>query len=128
MVGIRRISDTEPAARIVFYFGLLSTLITAVPLLWAWQTPSPRGALLLIGAGLFATHAQLNLTRAYGCAPAALIGPFTYLSVVFAGGIAWLLWDETLDLLSLGGVVLVILTCVLAGIAGRAPRRVPPPV
>lgn len=127
MVGIRRISDTEPPARIVFYFGLLSTAVTAVPLLWTWQTPTPKAWLLLIGAGLFATHAQLNLTRAYGCAPAALIGPFTYLSVVFAGLLAWLFWGEVLDHTSLVGVALVILTCVLAGLAGRRPRHPPNP-
>lgn len=121
MVGIRRISDTEPAPRIVFYFALLSTLITALPLLWRWQTPSLEGGLLMVAAGLFATHAQLNLTRAYGCAPAALIGPFTYLSVVFAGALAWVIWDETMDPWSLLGVALVVLTCVLAGYAGRKP-------
>jgi drug/metabolite transporter (DMT)-like permease len=97
MVGIRRISDTEPAPRIVFYFALLSTAITAVPLAWAWVMPDLRGWSLLIGAGLLATVGQLNLTRAYACAPAALIGPFTYLSVVFSAGLAWLIWDEALN-------------------------------
>lgn len=122
MVGIRRISDTEPAPRIVFYFALLSTAITAVPLAWAWVMPDLRGWSLLIGAGLLATVGQLNLTRAYACAPAALIGPFTYLSVVFSAGLAWLIWDEALNRGSLIGIALVVLTCVLVGYAGRKPR------
>lgn len=113
MVSIRRISDTEPALRIVFYFALLSTLISAIPLLWAWQTPSPEAWLLLIGAGLFATVGQLNLTQAYGWAPAARVGPFTYTAVLFSAVLAWLLWDEALDRWSIVGALLVIATCVL---------------
>lgn len=122
MVGIRRISDTEPAPRIVFYFALLSTAITAIPLAWSWVTPDLRGWGLLVAAGLLATVGQLNLTRAYGCAPAALIGPFTYLSVVFSAALAWLIWDEALNRWSFVGIALVVLTCVLVGFAGRTPR------
>lgn len=32
MVGIRRLTTTEPATRVVFYFGLFTTLASAVPL------------------------------------------------------------------------------------------------
>lgn len=113
MVGIRRISDTEPAARIVFYFAVLSTLISSIPLLWRWQTPDAEALLLLIVAGVFATVGQLNLTQAYGLAPAARVGPFTYMTVIFSAVLAWLIWDEALDRWSLLGSVLVVATCVL---------------
>jgi len=113
MVSIRRISDTEPALRIVFYFALMATAITAIPLLWAWQTPSLEALMLLIGAGLFATVGQLNLTQAYSYAPAARVGPFTYTAVLFSAGLAWLIWDEALDRWSALGAVLVIATCVM---------------
>ncbi|MCO6062342.1 EamA/RhaT family transporter, partial [Pseudomonas sp. MOB-449] len=36
-VSIREMSNTEPAFLIVFYFALFSALVSAVPLLWAWQ-------------------------------------------------------------------------------------------
>lgn len=113
MVGIRRISDTEPAERIVFYFALLSTVISAVPLGWSWQTPAPLPLGLLILAGLCATVGQLHLTRAYGLVAASTIGPFTYLSVPFSAVIAWLIWDETLPNSAWLGALLVIATCIL---------------
>jgi len=113
MVSIRRISDTEPAERIVFYFALLATLTSAVPLIWRWQTPGPMELLLLIGAGVAATVGQLHLTKAYSWAPAAQVGPFTYASVLISALLAWLLWDERLDLWAALGVLLVIATCVL---------------
>lgn len=117
MVSIRRLTDTEPATRVVFYFALLGTAIACVPLLWAWQSPSPPALGLLIAAGALATFGQIHLTRAYSCAPAALVGPFTYVSVLLAAGIGWLIWDEQLDRWSLLGAGLVIVTCLMVTLA-----------
>ncbi len=122
MVSIRRISNTEPASRIVFYFAALSTAIAAVPMLWAWKTPELRGALLLIATGVLATWGQLCLTRAYALAPAARIGPFTYTCVIFSALLAWWLWDESLDRWSALGIALVVVTCVMVGWTRREPQ------
>jgi drug/metabolite transporter (DMT)-like permease len=124
MVSLRRLADTEPAPRIVFYFSALSTLIAAVPLAWAWD-PVPAAALaLLVGIGVLATLGQLCLTRAYALAPAARIGAFTYVAVVFGGLAGWALWGERPDLASFGGMALVVACCLLAG--WRPARRVAP--
>ena len=127
MIGIRRISDTEPASRIVFYFLLMSTFVTAAPLGWTWQTPTALAWLWLLGVGAFATGGQLLLTRAYGSAPAAFVGPFTYTSVIFAGALGWALWGEAPDLWSLAGIALVIGSCLLTLLPSRSRRRVDPP-
>lgn len=113
MVGIRRIADTEPPARIVFYFALMATVISAVPLNWAWQTPSLPAALLLIAAGVSATVGQLHLTSAYSIAPAARVGPFTYAAVPFSALLAWLIWDEQIEATAWIGAMLVVTTCIL---------------
>lgn len=108
MTGIRRLSKTEPVTRIVFYFTIFSTLVSAVPLIWRWQTPEPELWGALIAIGILATLAQLFLTRAYRSAPAAQVGPFTYLTVVFAASVGWMFWDEVPDGLSLLGALLVV--------------------
>ena len=115
LVGIRRMSDTEPAPRIVFYFSALSTLVAAVPAALAWQTPDAPQLALLLGVGVFATAGQLSLTHAYGLAPAARIGAFTYSSVVFGGLIAWAVWGDVPDATSMAGMALVFACCMLAG-------------
>ena len=124
MVSIRRIADTEPAPRIVFYFSALSTVIAAVPLAWAWQTPSATALALLLGTGVLATAGQLCLTRAYALAPAARIGAFTYSAVVFGGLLGWAAWGEAPDAASLAGMALVIGCCLLAGWRGPSRRGV----
>lgn len=120
MVGIRRLTRTEPVSRIVFYFSVISTLVASVPLLWAWRTPDPALWLPLGVMGILASAAQLLLTRGYAHAPAAQVGPFTYASVVFAGLLGALLWGEVLDGWSLLGTALVVSGGVLAiRLAGR---------
>lgn len=119
MVSIRRISATEPPARIVFYFMLTATAITALPLPWQWQTPPLASLPLLIGIGVTATLGQWLVTKAYAAAPAARIGPFTYSAVVFAGLLGWLLWGERPDAWSMLGILLVIASCLLALLPAR---------
>jgi drug/metabolite transporter (DMT)-like permease len=109
MSTIRRMAQTEPAVRIVFYFGVVATLVSAVPLLWAWQTPDVTTTLLLMGSGVLATVGQLFLTKAYSRAPAARVGPLTYATVIFAAIYGWMWWAETPDLWSLTGALLVAL-------------------
>jgi len=123
MVSIRRIADTEPAPRVVFYFSALSTLIAAVPLAWSWSAVSAQTLALLVGIGVLATLGQLCLTRAYALAPAARIGAFTYVAVVFGGLIGWALWGERPDAASAFGMALVVACCLLAGWRGPARAR-----
>lgn len=106
-VSIREMSDSEPAFRIVFWFALFSALISAVPLLWAWQPLTQPQLLLLAGAGLMASLGQLSMSKAYSCAPPGLIGPVAYLAIVFAGIIAWLRWSEVPSQASLLGAGLI---------------------
>ncbi len=122
MVSIRRISDTEPATRIVFYFSALSSVICAIPLIWAWQTPTTAQWLILIAIGLCATWGQLCLTKAYAAAPAARVGPFIYFAVIFSALLSWLIWDETLDRNFVVGALLVIATCVMVGWQRKEPQ------
>ncbi len=123
-VTIRRLGRSEPVARIVFYFGLLATLFTTTPLLWAWQTPSISAVGWLLLMGLCATGAQLALTRAYSIAPAGEIGPFTYCSVVFASLLGWAVWGEVPELLTVAGSLFIVAAGILTLRGGRAP---PPP-
>jgi drug/metabolite transporter (DMT)-like permease len=81
-VGVRGLTRTEPVIRIVYYFGLVSTGISLFPALSSWLTPGAAAWPALLGLGLTATVAQLFMTRADACAPAARVGPFIYTSVV----------------------------------------------
>ena len=108
-VTVRRMSVTEPPLRIVAYFAIFGLTISSVPLIWAWQTPSPVEYLMLLGIGLTTTIGQLMLTRGYQNAPASSVGIFTYTSVPFGTFLGWLFFAEILDINSLFGAVLIVL-------------------
>jgi drug/metabolite transporter (DMT)-like permease len=98
----------------VFYFSVTSTAVSAVPLWWTWKTPGLDTALVMAAAGFFATHGQILLTASYSLAPAARIGPYTYSTVLFAALFGWIGWQETPDLYSLVGALLVFTAGALA--------------
>ncbi|UCE82378.1 MAG: DMT family transporter [Deltaproteobacteria bacterium] len=113
MVSIRRMSNSEPIIRIVFYFTALGTLVSAVPLGWSWQSPKSEIWWLLILIGLLAAVGQFLLTKGYSLAPAAQVGPFTYGNVVFATFLGWIFWGESLDSLTWAGAFLICIAGVI---------------
>ena len=108
MVTIRKLSATEPAVRTVLYFAMIASLVSAIPLTWAWKTPTFQEWLLLIGVGICSTVVQLLTTRGYSSAPASQVGIFAYSSVIFGALIGWLFWNELWDVNSLIGAVFII--------------------
>jgi len=114
MVAIRSMSGSEPPGRIVFYYTVLSTIISAVPLLWTWEMPQASIMPLLLLMGLVAVSGQLLMTRGYSAAPAARVGPFIYSTVVFASILGWIFWGEAFDLMSLVGAILICIAGITA--------------
>jgi len=114
IVGIRRMTVTEPVVRIVFYFTVFGTLVSAVPLAWAWKNPEGPLLWMLCAMGVLAIMAQTCLTKGYSLAPAGQVGPFSYGNVVFAALMGWVFWGETLDTLTLVGAVLTCFAGIIA--------------
>lgn len=112
-VTVRALGATEPAVRVVFYFALVSTLVSAVPLAWVGRPVTLQEFALLAAVGILATLSQLCLTRAYALAPANRIGPITYLAIVIAGLYAWILWGETPDAFAITGTGLILAASLL---------------
>ncbi len=122
-VTVRRLTRTEPTTRIVFYFALIGSMVSAMPLIWNWVTPPSATWGLIAAVAGFATAGQLLMTRAYGLAPAAQVGPFTYSSVIFATIYGWLFWDELMDPLTFCGAALVIAAGIMTVRTGRRNRQ-----
>lgn len=118
-VTVRRLSRSEPTLRIVFYFAVVGTLVSSVPLLWAWRTPPASGLLWMLAIGAFATLGQLFLTRGLALAPAGRLGVFAYSSAVFGAAYGWFFWHETLLWSTAAGAVLVALAGLMASQVGK---------
>lgn len=123
-VTVRRLGQTEPTVRIVLYFSLVVMLIAAIPLSWAWQSPTLREWGLLFLMGLFGTLGQLLLTRGYSVAAASQVAPFTYFSVVFAALYGYLFWEETLKPSFIAGAILIAVAGIIALRVNRAKAKI----
>ncbi|MGH8479791.1 MAG: DMT family transporter [Gammaproteobacteria bacterium] len=115
-------APSEPPVRAVFYFSAIGTVVSAVPLAWAWATPAPSTVLIMAAAGIFATLGQILLTTGYLLAPAARVGPYTYSTVIFATLIGWIFWHEVPDRMTTAGALLVCLAGILAVARAKAPQ------
>lgn len=108
MTGIRSLGKTEPASTTAFYFALQSTLFTALPMPWVWQTPGWLDFLILASCGIFAGLGQYFLTRAYQFAPAAVVSPFDYTAILWAALFGFAFWHEVPGTKVIIGSVIVI--------------------
>jgi drug/metabolite transporter (DMT)-like permease len=122
MVSLRSMAPSEPPVRAVVYFSAIGTVVSAVPLIWAWETPAPFTLLIMGAAGVFATLGQILLTTGYLLAPAAGVAPYTYSTVIFAALIGWILWHEVPGLMSTAGALLVCVAGILAVARAKAPQ------
>jgi drug/metabolite transporter (DMT)-like permease len=120
LVGVRRLTLAgEPAGRIVFYFALGSTLLTALPVPWFWKTPDAGQWFALFLTGALASIAQFLLSRGFARAPAGVAAVCYYGTVPAAAFFGWIFWGETLT----PGFVLGAALICAAGIAASWPAR-----
>lgn len=112
-VTVRALTATEPATRIVLFFSLIATAISAIPMCWAGHWLTPQQYCYVIAAGILATLSQVAMSKAYSYAPAGRIGPATYLAIVIAGLYAWVLWGEVPDAWAVTGTSLIFAATLL---------------
>lgn len=106
----------EPEWRVVFYFALISTLITgAWLLLTTFSSVTQQNIHLLIGIGITATLAQLAMTRAYRTGTTLVVSSLGYSTILFAGIWGILIWNEILPPIAWLGMCLIILGGALSG-------------
>jgi drug/metabolite transporter (DMT)-like permease len=123
LVTVNRLSSTEPTYRILFYYFLVASLLTAPFLPFRWHSPTARQWLILLGIGLCQAASQLLIILAYRYAKPGRIAPFNYSVVVFSGVIGWIVWHNRPDALALVGVLLVSGGGIFTTLKGGANTR-----
>ncbi len=112
--------DSVPV--IVFTVNLVACAIIAIPGLLFWQPLEPSQWAILALMGPFAIATQAANILAFRLAPANVLAPFRYSSVIFALLIGWLVFNEWPSYGSFAGMGLILIGgIVLAHSAGRRP-------
>lgn len=89
-------------------------------LLRPWAMPDVVDLLLMAATGVIAGVAIWCLTHAYRIAPATVIAPFEYCSIIWVVLLAYLIWGEVPQPLTiLGGAMIIIAGAYVLGSARR---------
>jgi len=107
-IFVRDLTRTETTICIVFYVTLTTTVVSATAMPFVWVTPSPGDAALLAAVGVLGGLAQLAFTRAFRLAPAAVVSPFDYTGLLYAGVIGYAVWGDVPTLTFLVGAAIVM--------------------
>ncbi|WP_315138737.1 DMT family transporter [Achromobacter marplatensis] len=108
LIAIRQMAATESALAITFYFTLFGTLVGSATLPFSAVSPNGMDALCLIAIGLLGGTAQLLLTKAYRLAPASLIAPFEYATLLSAILIGFLVWGDLPGSVEWLGITIIV--------------------
>jgi drug/metabolite transporter (DMT)-like permease len=122
MMSVRWLGATEPMIRVLFYYFLLSTLMSIPIALHDWRPIPTTAWMWLIALGFAQLASQVLIVVAYRYASAEKVGPFIYSVIVFTALIDWIVWNHRPTLFACLGMILVIGGGLVAVRAGRAPR------
>lgn len=112
-IFVKRMAGREHTAAIVFYFAVTATVLSFLTIPFGWVWPTPQSAVFLVGAGMIGGVGQILLTSSYRHAEAGVLAPFTYVSMLWALLIGWLVFAEAPTLPMLLGSALVIASGVV---------------
>ncbi|MEE3236731.1 MAG: DMT family transporter [Pseudomonadota bacterium] len=112
-VVLRYLGKFESPETVTFYFMVIGTLITALPLPFIAVTPTLDKIPLLFGLGLTGAAAQWFLSVAFRNAPAAVVTVFNYTGIVWAMLFGWMIFNDWPAPLVLLGAAIVIGSNVL---------------
>ncbi|MFH1131256.1 MAG: DMT family transporter [Pseudomonadota bacterium] len=118
-VAIRRLSATNRPELIVFYFFVITTLLSGVLSIPFFVVPTTSQFLLLLGISLFATAAQLLMTTAFKLEDAPVIATTSYAGVVFGLIVGYIFWKELPDSLALLGAAIIVFSGVILAYSKR---------
>lgn len=105
---VRRISMLETTLMQMLYASLAFTAACLVALPWTWQEPSTVDIALMGALGLVSAAAQYLLLEGIRRAPASLIAPFEYSSLLWAFLLSYAIWLDVPRLPVFVGAALIL--------------------
>ncbi len=103
----RRVRGDDPLTSLL-YTATAGAVVTSCLVPWFWQWPKPIDWLLLMGTGLAGGLGHLFLIRAFRSAPASVVAPFSYSSLIWATIFGFVIWGDWPDLWTWAGAALII--------------------
>lgn len=108
VTSVRRLSQTESTATLLFYQATVVGLLAGIPLMWFWVTPDLFGFFYLLAMGVIATMGQWVGVKALRLGEASVIGNIQYTQLVYAAIFGYVFFSEFPDTNTLFGAAIII--------------------
>ena len=119
VVLTRRMAGHDPTATTLLWSAVvgLAAMTLALPFGWVWPTAGEWA--LGLALGVVASAGQYLMVQAYRFAPASLLAPFSYTSLLWSTLLGWAMFAALPDVWTLAGAVVI----VVAGMVAARPER-----
>ena len=104
----RRLSGRDDPVTTMAYTPLVGAVVGSLLLPAVWVTPTAPHWGLMAATGVFGFIAHLMIIRSFAAAPAATVAPFNYLTLVWAGLLGFILFDEIPDAWTIAGAAVIV--------------------
>lgn len=117
----RFLGGSEGAYSMLFYSALAGTVCFGLALPFFLTGPAPNwlDTLLMLSTGVTGGIGHLLFTLAYRDAPASMLAPVTYIQLLWAALLGWLIFGQFPDAVSLLGMGVIALSGVVVALQGR---------
>ena len=107
-VYTRKLGTRDSPMTSLFYTAIIGALVTTVVVPFYWQPVIAFDWLLFVFAGIAGGIGHLCLIRALRHAPASVVAPFSYSSLLWATVFGFVLFGDLPDVWTLSGAALII--------------------
>jgi len=110
---IMRHLRNEPWQRVVLYYSIISTILSAIFVIPLFVMPEAGQLVYLLVMGLCMYFVQYLVTIALHYAKASTLSPLIYSSIIFSGIIGWAIWKHVPTPISLTGMFIIVASGIL---------------
>ena len=93
----RRLRAVDTPLTTLLYTAIAGSVLVSLALPAVWVAPQPEHWPLFALLGVFGGAGHFTLIKAFQRAPAAVVAPFSYASLIWATGFGWLLFGDLPD-------------------------------
>jgi drug/metabolite transporter (DMT)-like permease len=105
---LKRLPASETPLIMLFYYGLIGTLLVTPAAIYYWQWPNATEWFYLVAIGVTGALSQYWWILAFKAGEASVVAPFDYLRLLFAGLIGFVAFSEVPDHWTLIGATLIV--------------------
>jgi drug/metabolite transporter (DMT)-like permease len=107
-IFLAKLGKTESAITTVYYFSLVSTLVSGVYMIFAGNWPDARAYLPLFGTGIASMLSLLLKAEAYRHAEASFLSPLDYMNLLWSILLGYMIWQDVPGTSMMAGAALII--------------------